>query len=304
MLSGKRGFHMRKGLVAILCVASLSLAAGCQQKSAQQDAVQKPDERLTPTVNPADAAFGYTDTTGSKLLMLTDDNQVMEATKAKSMDTAVCSDGREFPIRYLQFQNYGAANNGRQSAGNLSNDRGHLFEIVRERAVAGDTCLLVTSNYLRDFPIVRSDFSKAEREKRSNDPSRSKSIEKEKGRTVKTYWLLHSSAATQEVAAVEFNALGDSLLGSLVLVEPGQLSFFDMPASLKEGRERGGCWRVDDDCRFDFEEMDVPAVLGKPGAQLVFFTTGGPEGQLIKLFQAKGGKLVELLGAYRYHSPV
>ena len=125
-------------------------------------------------------------------------------------------------------------------------------------------------------------------------------IEKEKGRTAKVYWPLYRSGAAQEVAAVEFNAIGDSLLGSLVLVEPTRLSFFDMPASLKKGRENGGCWRVDDDCVFAYSEMRIPAVLGPPGRQLLLFTSQGAEGQLIVLFQPRDGKLAELGRNYRY----
>jgi len=128
-------------------------------------------------------------------------------------------------------------------------------------------------------------------------------IEKEQGRTAKIYWPLHRSGASQEVAVVEFNAIGDSLLGSLVLVEPTRLSFFDMPASLKKGRADGGCWRVDDDCRLQYEDMNVPAVLDAPGGPLVFATLQGAEGQLILLFQAKDGKLTELRRNYRYQAP-
>ena len=113
-------------------------------------------------------------------------------------------------------------------------------------------------------------------------------IEKEKGRTAKIYWPLHRIGASQEVAAVEFNAMGDSLLGSLVLVEPTRLSFFDMPASLKKGREDGGCWRVDDDCEFHYAEMEIPAVLGEPGRQLVFFTFRGAEGQADRAVPVEG----------------
>jgi hypothetical protein len=41
-----------------------------------------------------------------------------------------------------------------------------------------------------------------------------------------------------------------------------RLSFFHMPASLKTGGDDGGCWRVDDDCQFNYAEMEIPALLG------------------------------------------
>jgi hypothetical protein len=243
--------------------------------------------------------------------------------RAKAMAWAVCSEGREFPIRYLQFQKGDATEMGRDGA------PGHLVEIVQRPAAPGDTCLLVPAGYLEAFPISRNEFPKVDRDRRLDEYRRRERearlqkrpfdltpfqsliefgkqavsrIEQEKGRTAKIYWPLHRIGASQEVAVVEFNAMGDSLLGSLVLVEPARLSFFDMPASLKKGREDGGCWRVDDDCQFNYVEMEIPAVLGKPDRQLLFFTLWGPEGQLILLFQPKGGKLVEVARNYRYTS--
>ena len=314
---GSFAWSVRLKSSLILCLAFAFLVGACKQSTAR--------------LNPAEVAFGYTDDTGSKLLMLTDDNQVLETEKAKAMVTAVCSESAEFPIRYLQFQKRTPESNGRQSAGNLKNDEGHLYEITAGLAEHGDTCLLVPSNYLRDFPIVRNDFSKEDREKRSNEYFRRLSeadarkqpldltpfypadyfgkesldrIHADKRRNSTLYWLLHRAGTSQQVAAVEFNAVGDSLLGSVVLAESDRLFFFDMPVSLKEGRERGGCWRVDDDCQLNYMGMNVPAVLGVPGERLVFFTSWGPEGQGITLFQARDGKLVELRRAYRYHSPI
>ena len=59
-------------------------------------------------------------------------------------------------------------------------------------------------------------------------------LRSEKGRSVTSYWLLHSVGEAQQVAAVEFAAVGDSLLGSLVLAESGRLASFDMPANRKD----------------------------------------------------------------------
>jgi hypothetical protein len=279
-------------------------------------------------VDPADVAFGYTNDTGTKLLVLQDDDVVKDSAKAGAMDTAICSEGRVFPIRFLHFQKATPASNGRQSPGNFSNDQGHLFELTGQ-AEPGETCMVVPPGFVQRFPIARNDFTTAARaarldefdlkrkDQRRNDgalvpfpPAGALAtdavarIERQRGRGVNVYWLLHSVGQTQQVAAVEFNPAADSLLGGLVLVEGAQLSFFDMPASLKEGRERGGCWRVDDECAFNVEEMDVPAVLGAPGERLVFFTGGGPEGQVIVLFQARDGKLIELKRSGRYQAPV
>jgi hypothetical protein len=250
--------------------------------------------------------------------------------RAKTMARAVCSEGREFPIKYEQFQKRTAADTGRQSGDNLANDEGHRLAIGQGQAAAGDTCLLVPAGYLEAFPISRNEFPKVDRDGRRDDYWRRKAeasirkrafditpfqsltefakhavsrIEREKGRTAKIYWPLHRRGTSDEVAVVEFNGMGDSLLASLVLVEPTRLSYFDMPASLEKGRKDGGCWRVDDECNFDPVELEVPAVLGEPGRQLVFVTFQGAEGQLMVLFQSRDGKLAELRRNYRYQAP-
>jgi hypothetical protein len=283
-------------------------------------------------VDAADVAFGYIDSTGSKLLILNemDKGSPISEARAKALVGAVCSEGREFPIRYVRYQKGTPASSGRQGSDNFANDQGHVSEIVRGHAPPDDTCLLVPEGYLKTFPIVRNEFSKTDRDRRRDEYHRRLAvasihkqvfdltpfqalnefgkqavsrIEKEKGRTSKIYWPLYRHGASQEVAVVEFNAMGDSLLGSLVLVEPTRVSYFDMPASLEKGRKDGGCWRVDDDCRLQYEDMGVPAVLGAPGGQLVFATFQGAEGQLIVLFQSRDGKLAELRQNYRYQAP-
>jgi len=303
--------------VTVVCAAVIYLSAACQQQPPR-----------TPAIDPADVAFGYTDSTGSKLLTLPGQMgstlPIPEA-RAKAMAWAVCSEGREFPIRYVQFlQRSAQADSG--GTRTFGDDGGHVSEIVQGQAAPADTCLLVPAGYLQAFPISRNEFPKADRDRRSGEYGQRKAeasiqkrpfdltpfqslsesarqsvsrIEKEKGRTAKIYWPLYRIGASQEVAAVEFHAMGDSLLGSLVLVEPTRLSFFDMPASLKKGQEDGGCWRVDDDCELSYEEMEVPAVLGEPGRQLVFFTFRGYEGQVLVLFQPRDGKLVEVARNYR-----
>jgi hypothetical protein len=322
---------MRRGLVVLACVAA-GLAGGCRRQAVEPAAAQGAPRASgsVASIDPADAAFGYTDDTGTKLLML-DDGVAMEAARAKAMEIAVCSNSRQIPIRYLQFQKRAAQSNGRQSAWNLKYDEGHLYEIAGVPADPGDTCLLVTASYLRQFPVAVNSFSmelrnarESEYQRKSNEADASGKpldmtqfqatgafvqasiarLRSEKGRSVTSYWLLHGVGESQQVAAVEFDAVGDSLLGSLVLAESGRLSSFDMPANRKALESRGGCWRIDDECQFNERGMDVPAAMGAPGEQLVFFTSWGQEGQIARLLQARGGKLVQVLGASRYHLPV
>lgn len=324
-------------------LAAVGLLAACHQPTGHAEQPLLAAAAQPPVVAPVaatDAQFGYTDDTGTRLLML-GDREAVDAGKATAMTTAVCSEGREHAIRYLRFQERAKASNGRQSAGNLKNDGGYLYEVVGTAADPGDTCLVVPSDYLRRFPLVRNDFPLAERMARQDatyanaqaanarrpaidllafclprgKPSPAcqaradlagaavDRLQKQVGRPVRLYWLLHSNMS-QQAAVVEFEPAGDNLLGALVLAEPERLSIFEMPANRRDGEARGGCWRVDDDCRFNPDEMNVPAVLGARGEQLVFYTTWGAEGQLIVLFQAQSGRLVELRRGYRYHSPL
>jgi hypothetical protein len=315
---------------AILLAAALCLMVACQREPRRP----APTATAPDNVDPAGVAFGYTDSTGKKLLMLNDDNLVLETAKAQAMTRAVCSEGRVFPIRYLQLQKRTAADTGRQSVYNFSNDEGHLFELTGDRGKLpdpyfGETCLLLPDGYLQRFPIARNELSRQERDalndtyaakmRESEDRKQpmdftpfqpagefAKSavarIEKEKGRKAKLYFPLYSIGAAQQIATVEFTPAGNDLLASVVFAEPNRLSFFDMPAS-KNGND---CWRADDNCVLglgDGREMEVHAVFGAPGEQLIFFTWLGPEGQTIVLFQAKGGLLVDVKRAYRYEAP-
>jgi hypothetical protein len=266
------------------------------------------------------ASFGYIDATASRLLTLPGD-EPPTAVQALAITTAVCSEARQTPVRYVRFQNATAASSGRQNAGNLENDEGHLFAVAGP-ASPGDTCLLLPSGYLTRYPLVRNEYPQPERRQlrdayrqasqaaavdvapfqASGDFARAtvERIEREKNRKVRLYWLLHRVGASQQIAIVEFEPEGNNLLASLVLADADRLSFFDMPAESKTG---GSCWRVDDGCRLHPEEMDVPAVLGAAGETLIFFTSRGPEGQNIRLFQSKGSELVEIKRAYRYQAP-
>jgi hypothetical protein len=311
--------------VDVLCAATICLAVACEQQTAPKE--QSTGQTVpagAASIDPAGVGFGYTDKSGSKLLMLIDDGKAMEAERAKAMETALCNDGRQFPIRYLRYQKRAPDSTGRQTVYNFNEDEGHLYEITGLRTYAyedtfGETCMLVPPGYVQRFPNVRNDLSREELESRIREYSTPDDrqprdltpfqvvdgfaketvarIQKEKGRTVKLYWLLHKSGLEQQIAIVEFEAVGDSRLASLVLAESNRLSFFDMPATNKDG----DCWRVSDNCQLLVRHMDVPIVLGRPGEQLVVFTSSAEEGQSINLFQAREGKLVQLGGGYRYH---
>ena len=275
------------------------------------------------SVSPADVWFGYADDSGSRVLMLSDDGHASDE-QAKAMRTAVCSEGREIALRYGGFQKATAESNGRQIAGNLKNDEGHLFTVDGAAARPGDTCLLLPSGFLQRYPLVRNEYPEDERRQlrdayhRVNGtsgfdlaPFQARGdfaratvtrLEHEKKKRVRLYWLLHQSGATQQVAIVEFEPEGDSLLAGIVLADSQQLSVLDIPADRKNEDAGGGCWRADDGCQLNQEEMDVPVVLGRTGEALVFYTAGGAEGQSIRLLQVKGGELIDVKSGYRYQA--
>lgn len=263
-------------------------------------------------------ALGYVNASGARLLTLRNDQEFTPT----FLSTAICSEGREFAVRYRSFQNRKEKSNGRQSQWNFDNDEGHLYEILGTPAEANETCLLVPSGYLKESPIAPNELTKVERDARnaahdqidsetreqkrlvfqpSGEFARGaiKRIEEEKGRTVRQYWPMHRSGGTQEVAIVEFEPAGNDLLAAVVVVEPNRLSFSDMPA-----KRDSSCWRVDDDCVLALPQMGVPVAFRSPNGPVLLFTWWGAEGQSITLFQARDGKLVELANGYRYHSPV
>lgn len=305
--------------VAIRCFAVALFCASCSPPepappeeaapAAQPPAAQSPGMPAssapvqlpaTSSLDAADMAFAYADISGTRLLALSD----LDAMQSGRLVEAVCAGGQVMPVRYLGPQKASAASNGRQSRGNFANEGGPLFEIVGTRAAAGGTCMLVPAGYTAAFavqPPVSSGLRPAAPtpalEKQSVDD-----VARAKNRGVREARLLHAGEG-RAVAAVEFLPDGDRLLGSLVLLEPGQLSFLDMPASIEKGRADGGCWRVDDDCRFLVDGMNVLAVLGR-AEPLVLVTLDGAEGQVILLLQSRQGKLVEIGRGNRYLAPV
>ena len=191
-------------------------------------------------VDPAGVAFAYTDSSGKRLLTLSDDNVVIDSAKARAMTTAVCSEGSVFPLRYLQLQRRTSGDTGRQSVYNFDNDEGHLFEFARDRGklsepYLGETCLLVPDNYLQRFPIAPNDLPMQEREARSDvyaakvresetrkqpmdltpfqpvgDFAKSAlaRIEKGKARPATLYFPLYRIGVSQQIAVVEFVPVG------------------------------------------------------------------------------------------------
>jgi hypothetical protein len=316
-------YRDRRTISFLLSSVAFVVFTSCQDASAPQSPPTPkpaPETRSAPApdVSPAAAWFGYIDATASRLLMLQGDEQPT-AVQAQVITTAVCSEGRQTLLRYVRFQNGTSNSTGRQNAGNLENDEGHLFAVAGP-ARPGDTCLLLPSGYLSRYPLVSNEYPQAERRQLRDAYQKADTlvhlapfqapgdfarttverIEREKTRKVRLYWLLHRAGASQQIAIVEFDPEGNNMLASLVLADSERLSFFDMPAEQKDG---GSCWRVDDGCRLHPEEMEVPAVLGAAGETLVFYTSRGPEGQNIRLLQSTGGALVEIKRAYRYQAP-
>ena len=320
----------RRTISFLLSSISFVVFTSCQsspEPSPQSAAKPTPATRgaAIASVSPADAWFGYADETGSHLLMLQDDGHATDQ-QAKAIRTAVCSEGRELFLRYIRFQSATAQSDGRQNARNLKNDEGHLFSVEGAVTRPGDTCLLLPAGYVQRYPLARNEYPETER-RQLRDAYRRVSaspgadvaafqarddfaratvarIERETKRKVRLYWLLHRAGAAQQVAIVEFEPEGDSLLASLVVAASQQIAVLDIPADRKNEAAGGGCWPVDDGCLLNQEEMDVPVVLGRPGETLVFYTAGGPEGQSIRLLQVKGGELVDVKSAYRYQSPL
>jgi len=301
--SSSRIHNATASLAFVASVVALLTLLSCGRQ-------QSDPAKATALLDPAVSLFAYANRDGNRLIAWTNENK--ESDKAQKIETAVCSDGREFPIRYVEFQKLGKDHNGRQTMYNFDNDQGSLYEVSAGKAEPNETCLLIPAGYLRDYPDVPNEFPRAEREKRGNDLREQAArkvqtldgfskdvvarIEKAKGRSVNVYWLLHRVGPSQQVAAVEFNPVGEDRLASIVLAESNQLSFFDMPATVKGG----DCWRVSDGCRFYPENLEVPIVLGHPDGQILVLTWQAEEGQLILQFKAGGGKLTEIRRDYRY----
>jgi hypothetical protein len=132
-----------------LCLSIVFALTACHAEPAPQA-----EHPASARIDPAGVAFGYTNATNTRLLMMVHEKDSATVARAQRMETAVCSEGRSFPIRYTAFQEGSPKSNGRQSAGNLENDQGYLYELVREgpppeAGQGGETCLILLMRHPR-----------------------------------------------------------------------------------------------------------------------------------------------------------
>jgi hypothetical protein len=200
-------------------------------------------------------------------------------------------------VRFAQYQEASKASSHRQRAKNFSNEAGFVYHVAGDHLVEPDeTCFLATDSLLRLGRVIIGARSAPGSSCVQADNAR---IAVAKSRALISCTLLLSIDSMSRVAAVQFANRGDSALASIALVDTSKVAFLDYPAIASPGEST---WRVDDGGRFYPEHFRVLFVVDAPALQLVAFTWGAPEGELLTLAASAGSSasLVEVMRSYRY----
>ncbi len=248
---------------------------------------------ISPLSFAQDVSFGFTNEAGDRLLVADSEAPLKNP---EQMNEAICEKGGKTKIKFIQLQKASADDTGRDTQYNFNSRAGHLFELTNKVAEAGETCMIVKSDYLKNRNIVK--LSTPE-DKCSQDML--SGIERNmKGWKVKKC-VGSKVSNTQNLILVEFAKKKADVLASIVLQDDRKFYFQNFEA--KAGG--GDCWRVDDGCEFNFDSFTFSsALVAKDGVQ-IFYLWAGAEGQNAYLLGKDGeAKLKPLVHGYRYWSPM
>jgi hypothetical protein len=200
-------------------------------------------------------------------------------------------------VRFAQYQEASKASSHRQRAKNFSNEAGFVYHVAGDDVVEPDeTCFLATDSLFRLGRMIIGARSAPGSSCVQADSAR---IAVAKSRPLISCTLLLTSDSLPHVVAVQFENRGDSALASIALVDASKVAFLDYPALAPPGEST---WRADDGGRFSPEHFRVLFVIGAPALQVLAFTWGAPEGELLTLAARTGSSdsLVEVMKSYRY----
>ncbi|RED54688.1 hypothetical protein [Cohnella lupini] len=255
---------MYKMILLILTVGLL--LTGCGGNDAADNATQPSQEEsasasptssttATPSATPTsesspDAAslldieqlantFAFADKDGSRLISIGgQEGESPSSEIMKEMNTAIGEYGQVLTIRYVEHQSRTDKDNGRQAANNFDNLEGSIYEVVSGEAVADASYYLI-----QDASVDLKSLIPIAPQKPLTPPMGiSKAIAESHGREVASSWLIASTQIGQQIYLVQFERQEDQMLASLAVLEQGNWTFMDYPATYNEN----STWRVDD----------------------------------------------------------
>ncbi len=277
---------------------AFSLLAGLIVQSAP--AARPPDPPARAPVAPM--TFALADSTGKRLLGLGDPASIAEP---RAFDAAICDDGSVAQIAYLKLQRGTPGGTGRQTAANFDHLTGHLYRVASPEPVpANATCLLTAAAFAREaraVPLaVRGTWESGSFVGEGRCPQ-DLVAPLERAFKARASACLPLGPADRDRGAVMAFIEGAEV-PTAVLVYAGPAGVFTREVRAAAGHDETSCWRVDDGCEIHPRSYRLVAVHAGGTTRLVVLGDG-PEGQNAELAELRDGKIVAVLGAYRYWSP-
>lgn len=236
-------------------------------------------------------SFAYADSSGTRLLALD------SVPDPSTILGALCSKALTLPVRYDRRQTRRPDDTGRQVASNFGNQRGDVFNVVRENAPPDKTCYLSP-----DSALLANARPATMQEPVNCSPAQVTRLAAAKKRQVIHCWEIAAAPTELRVLAVQFANIDTSALASLAVVGDTSLVFKDFPAT--HDAADGGTWRVDDEGVFSPSGFDILFVARMPEGFVMAFTWAGAEGESSELLLSDSASAFRTLAqSYRYWSP-
>ena len=239
-------------------------------------------------------AFALPDPTGARLLVIPD------LARPESLKTALCSGGRQFPIRFVRRQTASRDFAGRETPRHFDELAGSLFKVLVGRITADATCFLASESFLAEStPLTIAPWHGADACSRAQR-GRFASL---RGRPVVHCWPIARLTAQQKIALVEFRHRGKNALASLVLMDADRTIFADYTAEFRgEGED---LWRADDGGVLSPQGFEVICAIQRPNGFVLGVAWAGAEGQSLALWTSdSNGSFTQVISDYWYQAPV
>lgn len=288
--------------VIVICI----MLTGCisQPAAVQDNEAGENQPGPSVTIQPAESdytdsdklsgLFGFTNEAGSLLLI---PSLGLEAEDVTAVNKAIGENGNVLTVKYLKEQEGNERDNGRFTAQNFDNIKGHIFEILQGAARGNETYYLVNGSEFNIGAVLES----GEGSHKRIDEASKEEIERIKNRKLKDSWEIGIIKPDISLYLLLFEREGDSMLAGIVMKTPERMVFKDYPAKY----DQFSTWRVDDGGAVYPEMFRILFAAKAESGILLGLKWSAFEGESTVLLMEKDGIFEDMdIEAFRYMSPI
>jgi hypothetical protein len=241
-------------------------------------------------------AFGFVNQQGTNIL------GPAAVAQPELLKWALCSGGRNVPIRFAARQSATKADSGRRTAQNFGNSAGVRFTLSGTPLGKDEICLLTTDAVIATatvLPVRRSPANGA-----TCTAPQQRRITSSRQRDVVRCARVASYGPDKDILLIEFGRRGADALASVVLLDaadPATPVYADFPAKYTGPGE--DLWRADDEGVLRPDGFRPMALLRHHGSYLLALRWDGAEGEHLGLYRSAGERFTAVLSDYVYSAP-